>query len=96
MVTAMGGVVLLKGVDQSAAFGVGGADLWFALVGLAPAMPGVAVILAASCMRRATAPQSRRTSLVNLPLPARNVAREEAGYHGTVVIGPHPLTRLTR
>ena len=46
IVTALGGVLLLQGVHQSAAFGVGGADLWFVLVGLALAVPGVAVIVA--------------------------------------------------
>ena len=44
IVTALGGVLLLQGVHQSA--GVGGADVWFVLVGLALALPGVAVILA--------------------------------------------------
>ena len=46
IVTALGGVLLLQGVHQSAGFGIGGADLWFVLVGLALALPGVAVILA--------------------------------------------------
>lgn len=46
IVTALGGLLLFNGVHQSAAFGVGGADLWFVLVGLALALPGVAVIVA--------------------------------------------------
>ena len=46
IVTALGGLLLLQGVHQSAAFGVGGADLWFVLMGLALALPGVAVIVA--------------------------------------------------
>lgn len=46
IVTALGGVLLLQGVHQSAAFRLGGADLWFGLVGLALALPGVAVIVA--------------------------------------------------
>ena len=46
IVTVLGGVLLLQGVHQSAAFGIGGADLWVVLVGLALAVPGVAVIRA--------------------------------------------------
>ena len=46
IVTALGSPLLVTGVQQGAAFGVGGAGLWFVLVGLALALPGVAVIVA--------------------------------------------------
>ena len=46
IVTALGSLLLVTGVHQGAAFGVGGAGLWFVLVGLALALPGVAVIVA--------------------------------------------------
>jgi hypothetical protein len=43
----LGGLVLLQGLHQGAAFGLGSLDPWALLVGLVLAAPGVAVIGAA-------------------------------------------------